>query len=208
MARSGTLEPPPGRGALLALGLGAVVVLQYGLRWPFGWAILGGLPFVAVFLAAPWLARRSLQAFDRDAMVYLARGQAGRLPGRYRRAWGLRWLAPTPLRDERRGLALAEAGSGSEALRAYRGAVAAYDDMGVRPTPGAVHGWARLASEQDRPEEAVVAWRRLRSLGASVPELDQRLAEAEARLSEPSPSSAPGRAAAPVESVPPRPAER
>jgi len=203
------LDPPPARGLLIPLSLGVVVVLRYGLGLGLGPAVLGALPLVALFLLAPRLAARSLRAFDQDAVLLLSRGRAAALPARYRRAVGLRLFAPTPLRAERRGLALAESGASEPALGAYRQAVDAYDEMEVPPAVGAVHGWARVASELGRWDEAVRAWSRLEGLGAGIPDLSERLAEARRGAgSSRSGGSPPGRGAAPAESVPPSPAER
>lgn len=176
------LEPPALRASLVPAALVVVFVAFYAVRVPFGWAVAASAPLVLLFLVAPAWAARSVQAFDRDAVLALSRGQRDQLPALYRRALGMRLFAPVGVRAERRGLVASESGDREGALVAYREAAEAWRRAGGTAPVSVWFGLAGAAEALGRWPDAAEALRVLAKHDAAVPGLSDRLARAESRL--------------------------
>jgi hypothetical protein len=154
--------------------------LLYGAQWPFPRVLAVASIFLVLYLAAPWLARRSRDAFDRDALTIRARtGARGpALEARLARAWAFRLLGAPAEVHARRGMIAEEAGQPRAARVHYRRAL----DAWVGEPPLAIlAGYARAAYECGDDIEAVVALQKLVDRDASLPRLHLRLAHATVR---------------------------
>ncbi|GAB4203378.1 MAG: hypothetical protein OHK0013_17460 [Sandaracinaceae bacterium] len=154
--------------------------LLYGAHWPFSWVLAVASAFLVLYLAAPSLARRSREAFDRDALAIRAGSQAPGplLEARLSRAWALRLFgAPSDL-YARRGMICEETGRPRAARDHYRRALDAWEG---EPPLATLAGYARAAYECGDDVEAVVALQKLLDRGAALPRVHVRLAHATIR---------------------------
>jgi hypothetical protein len=174
-------EPAPAltRNALIPLSIVVCFVLVYVVRAAPFWVLPIGALVTALYLAAPWVGRRSTARLDRDLVRFLSRGEQRRLAGRYRRAIGMRLFAPPAVAAERRGLVAAESGDHRRARDAYRAAEAGYGE-GEAPLSvrlGLAHACYALGDD----ESAVLGYRAVLRDAPGLPRVKVSLAHALAR---------------------------
>ncbi len=174
-------EPAPAltRNALIPLSIVVCFVLVYVVRAAPFWILPIGGSVMVLYLVAPLIGRRSLARFDRDLVQLLARGRARALPGRLRRAIGMRLFAPPALVAERGGLVEAENGRSARAQAAYRAAQEGYGDdaapLSVRL--GLAHASYALGDD----DAAIAAYRTVLREAPSLPRVKANLTHALAR---------------------------
>lgn len=174
-------EPPPAltRNALIPASIATCFVLVYAVEVRPFWVFPIGIAVMALYLAAPWIGKRSLARFDRDAVQLLARGRRADLEPRYRRALGMRLFAPPALVAERRGFVAAETGAPARAREAY---LAALEGYGPGEAPLAVRlGLAHACYALGDDDEAIRAYRSVMNDAGGLPRVAQSLAHALAR---------------------------
>jgi hypothetical protein len=154
--------------------------LLYGAHWPFPRVLAVAVAFLALYLAAPWLARRSRDAFDRDALALRARPapRGPLLEARLARAWALRLFGAPADVHARRAMIAEESGQPRAAREHYRRALDAWEGEAPLAT---LAGYARAAYECGDDVEAVVALQKLLDRQASLPRVHLRLAHATIR---------------------------
>lgn len=180
---------PDGRHHLLIpVSVLTSAALLYGAHVSFGVVLGVASGFLALYLAAPTLSRRSRESFDREALAIRASktaDRAKRLAERLDAAWGLRLLgAPADLHT-RRGMVSDEAGQPREARDCYRRALDAWEG---EPPLATLVGYANASYLAGDHVEAVVAFQKVLDRGAMLPRLHVRLAHATLRASLPSES--------------------
>ncbi len=173
---------PDGRHHLLIpVSVLTSAVLLYGLHVPFGGVLVVAGGFLALYLSAPGLVRRSRDAFDKDALAIRAskaEGRAGKLAARLEQAWALRVFGAPADVHARRGMIADEAKRPREAREHYRRALAAWD--GELPLATLV-GYANASYLAGDDVEAVVHFQKVLERGAMLPRLHVRLAHATLR---------------------------
>jgi tetratricopeptide (TPR) repeat protein len=182
---------PDGRHHLLIpLSVLLSAALLYGARLPFGAVLAVAAVFLALYLAAPWLSRRSREAFDRDALAIRARaeGRGPALEARLARAWALRLFGAPADVHARRGMIAEEAGRPRAARDHYKRALEAWQG---EPPLATLAGYARASYECGDDVEAVVSLQKLVDRGTSLPRLHVRLAHATLRAALPTESVGP-----------------
>lgn len=184
MAR-GRTEPEPAvlRAALIPASLVVVFFLIYGAELPFFVAASASVPFLGLFLIAPFWVRASTQRFDRDVVRLLTTDRKGDLPGRFRRAIGMRLFAPPAWVAERRGLVAAELGKPAEARQAYRRAMKGYDEPDLAPMP-VLLGYAHASYALGDDIEAIRWYRKVLATQGPMPRLERNLGHALIRRGE------------------------
>lgn len=163
--------------------------LLYGAHLSFG-AVAGvAAAFVALYLAAPSLARRSREAFDRDALTIRAQpeGRATRLARRLDAAWALRLFGAPADVHARRAMIAEEAGLAKLAREHYRQALLAWEG---EPPLGNLLGAASSAYLAGDHVDAVVQFQKVLDRGGALPRVHVRLAHATLRGGLPSESVA------------------
>lgn len=147
------------RSALIPLSILSSVGLYYGVGIPL-WtvALTVFLPVSALYLAAPWLARRSMAHLDREIVRLLARGERARLLGAYHRALLFRLFGEPPLVAERLGLVHAQLGQAKLAREAYERAA---DGWGGEPPISVTLGIANACYTLGDDEAAEPPYREL-----------------------------------------------
>jgi tetratricopeptide (TPR) repeat protein len=183
MAKPGEPEAPITRAALIPASLVSVFLLIYVAHLPFGVAAASSLPFLVLFVVAPFWARRSAARFDRDAVRLLTTDRKSDLPRRFARALGMRLFAPAAHVEERRGLVASELGRAREARRAYRKAMKAYEDPDDAPMP-VLLGYAHASYALGDDVEAIRAYRKVLGAQGPMPRLERNLAHALIRRNE------------------------
>lgn len=163
--------------------LPATVMLCFALYYFAGqpwWIVLAiALPMVAIYLAAPALAARSVASFDRDLVRLLSTGKRASLPARYARALGMRLFAPPAVRAERRAVVAAENGQPAVARASYR---AALREHGARAPLRVLLGYAHACYALAEDAEAIRIYRELLDQAGSLPGVRRNLAHAMVRL--------------------------
>lgn len=180
--RRGGAEPSLTRLALLPVGVLVAAIARFAFAAPFSVTALLTAPFVLLFAAAPWLARRALARFDRDSVLLLATDRKNELWPLYRASRALRlFVSPAEL-AARRGFMHAEtddpeaaAGAYFEALEGFRGSAPLSVMLG--------HAHACYASDQD--EAAIAGYRGVLATGSGVPRVSLNLAHALLRTEQP-----------------------
>ncbi|MGE3635532.1 MAG: tetratricopeptide repeat protein, partial [Sandaracinaceae bacterium] len=177
-------EPAPSliRHALVPLSLVVCFSLVYLAGSPIIVAVIVGGALLALYLAAPTIGRRSLAAFDREAVRRLAQHRPDTLGSLYARAWGMRLFASPARVAERRGLAAAQAGDHTGARAAYDEAVALYPE-GEAPL-AVIVGAAHAAYALGQDESAIDLYGQVLAREPSFPKVARRLAHALARSGE------------------------
>ncbi len=163
--------------------------LLYGAHLSFGVVAGVASAFVVLYLAAPALARRSREAFDRDALAIRARseGRASRLAKRLDAAWALRLFGAPADVYARRAMIAEEAGLAKLAREHYRRALLAWEG---EPPLGNLLGAASTAYLAGDDVDAVVHFQKVLDRGGSLPRVHLRLAHATLRAGLPSESVA------------------
>jgi tetratricopeptide (TPR) repeat protein len=170
-------DPPLSRAALLPAALLAVFGLHFAAGLPFGFAVLGSAPFVALFLWAPVWVRRSADAFDRDAIRLLATGRSGELEARYARAVGLRMFGPIALRAARRAMVAAETGDAGAARTEFARAIGGWENL--EDAPFALRlGYAHACHAVGDDAEAIAAYEKVLAERGALPRVRKNLAHA------------------------------
>ena len=182
---------PDGRHHLLIpISVLTSAALLYGAHLPYSVALVVAGAFLALYVAAPSLSRRSREAFDRDALAIRASktGDRGkRLAERLDGAWPLRLPgAPADL-HARRAMVADEAGRPRQARDAYRRALDAWEG---EPPLATLVGYANASYLAGDHVEAVVSFQKVLDRSAMLPRLHVRLAHATLRAGLPSDSVA------------------
>jgi tetratricopeptide (TPR) repeat protein len=181
--RASAPDPSLVRAGLLPASLVVVFLLMVVVELPFWLAALASVPFVALFVVAPYWARASARRLDRDIAHLLATDQRDRLEGRLSVAVGLRLFAPPAAIAERRGLVEAELGRPGSARRAFKRALEAWEEPDDAPM--AVHlGYAHASYSLGDDPEAIASYRRVLVRSGALPGVRRRLAHALARRGE------------------------
>jgi hypothetical protein len=181
MAERRANEPAPAltRNALIPISIVLCAALVYWVKWP-SWVVIPiGIAVMALYLAAPLLARRSLERFDRDLVRLLATGKKDLVAGRFNRAFGMRLFAPPAVVAERKGMALAEVGDSKAAALAYQEAIQGY---GAGEAPLAVRlGLAHASYTTGADADAIRLYRAILKETDALPKVARNLAHALAR---------------------------
>ncbi|MEM9192297.1 MAG: hypothetical protein AAGF12_24195 [Myxococcota bacterium] len=174
--REGRRDPSFFWSGLLPVGAVVAFFLMAVLKLPFLQAIWGAVPFIVLFVVGPFWGRRSLRDFDQRAVSFLARNDHRGLRRLYDRAVGMRLFAPPAMAAERLGMVESEAGRHAHAIRAYRRALAGYENEASAPTSVTL-GFAHAAFELKRYPEASEMYRRLLPSSRALPLVKRNLAE-------------------------------
>ncbi len=169
--------------ALVPLSVVSCVALYYLGHWPLAWVVPVALPFMALFIAAPFLGRSSMASFDRDVVGLLARKQQepGALEARFRRALAMRLFAAPVLVAERAGLVAWESGRPADARHAYKDALDVY---GSAAPANVLVGYAHACHAVGDDKEAVRAYELVLKSVGGIPRVHRNLAHALARTAD------------------------
>jgi len=167
--------------ALVPLSVVSCVALYYLGHWPLAWVVVAAAPFMALFVAAPFLARASMASFDRDIIGLLAKKSPAVLESRFRRALGMRLFGAPVLVAERAGLVAWESGDAARARHAYKDALDAY---GSNAPASVLVGYAHACHAVGDDREAVRAYERVLKSVGGIPRVHRNLAHALARTAD------------------------
>ncbi len=177
-SQAGAPAPALARNLLIPSSIVLCFVLVYVVGVPAQWVIPVGAAFMAIYVVAPVVGRRSLARFDRDAVQLLARGERHALPARYRRAVGMRLFAAPALVAQRRGMIAAECGRPDAACEAFAEAVAGWGgDAPLAVRLGLAHASFALGDD----DEAIRSYRSVLLESPGLPNVARNLAHALAR---------------------------
>ncbi len=196
-ARPGRPVPDGRHHLLIPASLATSAVLFYGAHLPFAAVLVVAIAFLALYLLAPSLVRRSMEAFDRDALAIRASGpratRAPRLSARLDHAWALRLLGAPAELSLRRAMIADEAGLPRAARLEYKKALAAWEG---EPPLAALLGHASASYAIREDVDAVVGYQRVLERDSMLPRVHLRLAHATLRAGLPSEGVGPWLAAA------------
>lgn len=165
----------------MPLSVVSCVALYYLGHWPLTWVVFAAVPFTALFVAAPYLARASMTSFDRDVVGLLAKKTPAALEARFRRALAMRLFGPPVLVAERAGLVAWESGDPAKARHAYKEALDVY---GANAPPSVVVGYAHACHAIGDDREAVRAYEQVLKSVGGIPRVHRNLAHALARTAD------------------------
>jgi len=177
-------QPAPSltRHGLIPASLVVCFALIYWVKAAPFFIVLVGVLVVLLYVAAPRLGRRSMAAFDREALTLLASGREADLPATFRSCLFMRLFAAPALVAERRGLVAAETGEPAKARGAFRQALDGYpqESAPVAVRLGIAHASYRMGDNR----EAIKQYRDVLARDGSFPRLARNLAHALARCDE------------------------
>ena len=176
-------EPPVLRAALIPASLVAVFLLIYAAELPFFVAASASVPFLLLFVVAPFWAKRSTARFDRDVVRLLTTDRQRELEPRLLRALGMRLFAPPAQVAERRGMIASENGAPRSARRSYRKAMKGYEDPEHVPM-SVLLGYAHASYALGDDPEAIQSYRKVLAMQGPMPKLERNLAHALIRRNE------------------------